>query len=221
MVEKYPSIPHWHKSPSVHRDDSYHADPDFFVGKRVVITEKIDGGNTLLHDGQVYARSVTSPASDGWFGMVKKHHAYKTLDSEFTPYSFYGEDIYGIHSIKYNPVKEDETYLLFAVKNATIFMSWEQVEYFAKRLEVRTVPVVHKGIFKSVDEITNFFESTIDKGSKLGPISEGFVMRTDGAIQDKEFTMKVCKYVRRNHVQTDQHWKRNWQPANLQKEHVS
>lgn len=71
---KYPSTPHWPWSQKVHRDDTYHKNPEFFVNKKVVMTEKIDGGNTLLFNGDVYARSVLTPANDGWFAMVKKHH---------------------------------------------------------------------------------------------------------------------------------------------------
>src|SRR3546814_4819825 len=57
---------------------SYHGDPKFFLNRPVVITEKLDGGNTCLWNGQVYARSVESPANDGWFAMVKKHHAWRS-----------------------------------------------------------------------------------------------------------------------------------------------
>lgn len=39
-----------------------HVNPDRFVGQDVVVTEKLDGGNTLPHAGKVYARSVSAPA---------------------------------------------------------------------------------------------------------------------------------------------------------------
>ena len=51
---KYPSTPNWPWSPSIGRGDDMHADPDRFVGEDVVVTEKLDGGNTLL------------PKASGW-----------------------------------------------------------------------------------------------------------------------------------------------------------
>ena len=50
---KYPKTPYWPWSPSIGRDDAVHPDPSRFVGESVVATEKLDGGNTLLHAGKV------------------------------------------------------------------------------------------------------------------------------------------------------------------------
>lgn len=60
---KYPSTPYWPWSPSIGRGDDVHANPDRFVGEDLVVTEKLDGGNTLLHAGKVYSRSVSAPFS--------------------------------------------------------------------------------------------------------------------------------------------------------------
>ena len=73
------------------------------MGERVVVTEKLDGGNTLLHAGKVYARSVLVPSEGPWMAMVKKHHAWKVNEPDVW---IYGEDIYGVHSIEYGPVRE-------------------------------------------------------------------------------------------------------------------
>ena len=43
---KYPRTPYWPWSPSIGRDDGVHPDPSRFVGESVVVTEKLDGGNT-------------------------------------------------------------------------------------------------------------------------------------------------------------------------------
>ena len=64
---KYSRTPYWPWSPSIGRDDGVHPDPSRFVGESVVVTEKLDGGNTLLHAGRVCARSVSPPAkASGW-----------------------------------------------------------------------------------------------------------------------------------------------------------
>jgi len=47
--------------------------------------------------------------------MVKKHHAWKITDPDV---HLYGEDIYGVHSIEYAPVRETETFHAFALRDS-------------------------------------------------------------------------------------------------------
>lgn len=110
---KYPSSPYWPWSPTIGRGDAVHANPSRFVGEDVVVTEKLDGGNTLLHAGRVYSRSVSTPSDGKWMAMVKKHHAWKVTEPDVY---LYGEDIYGVHSIAYEPVAEDRTFYAFALR---------------------------------------------------------------------------------------------------------
>jgi len=212
---KYPSTPHWPDSQSVHRDDSYHVDPEYFVGKNVVITEKLDGGCTTLYNGEVYARSNVAPSHAGWMGMVRKHHAYKTLIDCGSPRFYYGEDLYGIHSIEYDEMIENETFRLFAIRHGDKFLSWENVEAEAKILQVPTVPVQAKCIGYNSDFYTRNFEYNIQNPSALGGECEGFVMRIADEFSADEFSMNVVKYVRANHVQTDQHWRKNWKQCKI------
>ena len=86
-----------------------------FVGREVVITEKLDGGNTCLYGGEVYARSTGAPSHAGWMGMVRKHHAWKTVDTR-PDVVLYGEDLFGIHSIEYDAMREQDTFRLFAAR---------------------------------------------------------------------------------------------------------
>ena len=79
---KYPKTPYWPWSPSVGRDDGVHSEPSRFVGDSVVVTEKLDGGNTLLHSGKVYGRSMAAPSEGKWTAMVKKHHAWKVSEPD-------------------------------------------------------------------------------------------------------------------------------------------
>lgn len=221
---KYPSTPHWPWSPTVHKDDRVHSNPEFFLNKQVVITEKLDGGNTCLWNGNVYARSTSQPATQGWFAMVKKHHAFKTLVDKHYPRWIYGEDLYGVHSIEYDPMPEDKTFYPFAVRYITdnapgpendMFASWDVVEQEASIMGVETVPLVMVTRFDNVNEITETFEHYIQQTSLLGGECEGFVMRVFNKFEAKDFALNVCKYVRPNHVQTDEHWTKNWKPCKL------
>lgn len=215
---KFPSTTHWPWSETVHRDDTVHSDPESFVGQEVVITEKLDGGNTCLWNGEVYARSTSQPSRAGWMAMVRKHHAWKTV-GDSPELVFYGEDLYGIHSIEYHPMPEDQTYRLFAVRQVgetgDRFREWDFVELTAKYLSVPHVPVLFRGVFESTGAITEWFVKNLREPSVLGGSREGFVMRRVEAFNASEFSHKVAKYVRAHHVQTDQHWTKNWQPAKM------
>jgi hypothetical protein len=211
---KYPSSPHWPWSQQVHKDDRYHQDPEWFVGREVGISEKLDGGNTCLNAGEVYARSTGQPATQGWFAMVKKHHVWKT--SHIDPsISIYGEDLYGVHSITYDALKEDETFRVFNVREGDEWMSLEHREAFVRVFGFLTVPQLFRGTFQSVKEITQWFEHHIKEPSVLGPVREGFVLQVTDRFHNDTFAQNVAKYVRANHVQTDEHWTRNWKPASL------
>lgn len=211
---KYPSTPHWPWSEKVHRNDSYHINPEHFVGKEVVITEKIDGGNTCLWDGQAYARSTSTPSAAGWFAMVKKHHAWKTAGEK--TFFFYGEDIYGVHSIEYDAIPEDETFRVFAVRGYDdYFLNWDAVVGLSDKYNLPVAPVSFRGTFSSVDDVTAWFKQNRPLPSFMGPEREGFVMRVVEHFPADQFATNVCKYVRKDHVQTDEHWTRNWKPCKI------
>jgi len=211
---KYPSSPHWPWSPCVHKDDRYHQEPERFLGVEVGISEKLDGGNTCLNAGEAYARSTGQPATQGWFAMVKKHHAWRTIDID-PRISIYGEDLYGIHSIEYDALKEDETYRVFNIREGDEWLGLDERIQFCKTYEFLTVPLLFRGTFHSVKEITLWFEHHINQPSALGPHREGFVLQLTERFHNDSFAHNVAKYVRKGHVQTDQHWTRNWKPATL------
>lgn len=200
----------------MHRDDNVHEAPERFVGQEVVITEKLDGGNTCLWSGDVYARSTGQPATQGWFAMVKKHHAWKTTGLD-PKYQVYGEDLYGIHSIEYQPVKEDQTYRIFNIREGDEWMSWDEVKAMADSLNILHVPERFRGSFDSIDAISKWLSEHIKQPSALGGECEGFVIRHANRFHADDFQNNVTKYVRKGHVQTDQHWTRNWKPIPLEK----
>ena len=69
----------------------------------------------------------------------------------------YGEDIYGVHSIEYDPVPENETFYAFALRFADgSFSSFQALVKYAREHEIPVVPVLYEGVFQSVDEIKNF-----------------------------------------------------------------
>ena len=213
---KYPRTPYWPHSPAIGRGNSIHPDPRRFVGRPVVVTEKLDGSNVLIHRGKVYGRSVGTETNAKWMAMVKKHHAWRVTDPDVY---LYGEDIYGIHSIQYRAVREDETFYAFALRDGEgNFQSMAVLERFAADRSIPVVPILRRDEFGSVGEIRDFFRDEHAKESVLGGEREGVVMRLAGAFPSSEFARNVCKSVRQDHVQTDQHWTRNWRPCALRAE---
>ena len=126
----------------------------------------------------------------------------------------YGEDIYGVHSIVYEPVPEDETFYVFALRRGATFTDWDAVEAKASDLGIPTVPVLYKGTFESVQEVDAFAKAASESPSALGGDREGVVIRVASAFSADMFTAHVCKSVRPNHVQPGaSHWRTHWQPC--------
>ena len=209
---KYPRTPYWTWSPTVAPDGRRVADPEVFVGTEVVVTEKLDGSNTLLHDGQAYGRSVSAPSTAPWTAMVKKHHAWKLAGQDIL---LYGEDIYGVHSIEYGPVAEDRTLYVFALRRGDRFESFDEVQLLADRLRIPVVPVVWRGRFGSVDALRELVVEAHTRPSRLGGQREGVVIRQAEGFPSADFGNLVCKSVRRDHIQTDEHWTGRWKPCAL------
>ena len=208
---KYPSTPYWPYSPAIGRDERVHPAPGTFVGSPVVATEKLDGTNTLIHDGKVYARSVAAPSDAKWMAMVKKHHAWKVQEPGVY---LYGENIYAVHSIEYGPVAEQETFYAFALRDERgMFASFGDLEAYAASKDIPTVPVLHRRRFATVGQIRQFVDDAHQQSSSLGGEREGVVLRLEEGFRGSEFAKSVCKSVRRGHVQDDEHWTRNWRPC--------
>ena len=108
---RYARTPCWPGSPSRPQGDRVTPCPEAFLGVELVVTEKLDGSNVTLHAGRVYARS-TSPgpaARSPWLAVARKHHAWKLARPGLENVLLHGEDLYGVHAIEYDPMREDRT----------------------------------------------------------------------------------------------------------------
>ena len=210
---KYPRTPYLPFSPSIDESDRDNViDPAVFVNRRVIITEKLDGSNVAMLNGALYARSTTTPSEHPWHAMVKKHHAWKTQNLDVV---FYGEDIYGVHSIEYEPVRETDTFHLFAVRKDSKFLSWQEVRTSALSLDFPLVPVLYEGFIGSVEDLETRVTTFQRQKSALGGKREGVVVRVSDQFDEADWAISIAKSVRANHVQTNQHWTRRWKPAKI------
>jgi len=216
---KYPRTYHVPFSPGATKDDKKLKDGwfEYYRGKEIVVTEKLDGENSCLCQKGVFARShgaeTRSPWSINLWGDNGLYWKVKGLiDDDLL---IFGENLYGEHSIHYEKLRD--YFHVFACYNETTdkWWSWDDVKFVSKVLGVPHVPTLWRGIAESEDQIRELIIQTMNMPSAYGNTKEGVVMRLANEFDGEDFPNYVCKYVRANHVQTDEHWTRNWKKAEL------
>ncbi len=217
---KYPRTYHLPWSPGATSDDKKLQDGwfDFYKGKEVVFTEKLDGENTAMTHYDVYARSHGAPTRSPWSRNL--WDSYDGLYWKIKQYigpneTIYGENLYGEHSIHYDCLSD--YWHMFAVNDGNLWYSWDEVKEFAKILCVPHVPELERCVLREEGEVKEIIDELMEHTSYYACKSgrEGVVMRITDSFPIMEFSNYVCKYVRANHVQTDEHWTRNWKKAQL------
>lgn len=192
---KYPRTYHLPWSPGVSEDDETISDIRIFRDCEVVVTEKMDGENCTMYQDNIHARSLDS--RHHWTrDWVKSFHG--TIAHNIPEgFRICGENVYAKHSVGYDNL---ETYFYgFSVWNEDTCLSWDDtLEYFSL-LGITPVKVLYRGTF-SMQTLINV-QKQLDFN-----VTEGYVMRKVGSFKLNDFKNNVGKFVRKNHVQTDQHW---------------
>ncbi|BBA65408.1 2'-5' RNA ligase [Xanthomonas phage XacN1] len=191
---KYPRTMHMPWSPGVQSDDKVIKTTDQFNGRRVILTEKMDGENTTMYRDGIHARSIDSahhPSRD-WVKRIWAENAWMIPDGD----RICGENMYAQHSVVY---EELESYFyVFSVWHGTKCYDWDYTVSVG-RLGMPHVKVLYDGIYdeKVIRDICESLDT-----SRI----EGAVLRIADEILYEEFDKYVMKYVRKGHVQTDEHW---------------
>ena len=191
---KYPRTPHLPWSPGASGDDLHLTSHKNFEAQAVVVTEKLDGENTSLYRNHIHARSLDSrhhPSRD-WVKAL--HGNIKHLIPE--GWRVCGENVYAKHSVYYANLTS--YFYVFSVWDEdNTCLAWDDTLVWAAKLGLEPVPVLYEG---------NWDELPI----KTLPLNlekqEGYVVRKRAAFPYADFSNSVAKWVRKNHVQTDQHW---------------
>lgn len=203
---KYPRTPHLPQSPGGTRDDRRMQDLSSFDNRFLVVTEKLDGSNVCLQADACYARSHGHVPNHPSFDMFKGFHAQ--VKHRIPGYlQVFGEWLYARHSIHYTELLN--YFMIFGVRDLRTmkWCSWAEVELWAEELGVSTVPHLFEAT-PQTDRDKLIAKFGISAPSKAGaPEREGFVVRWADEFHDHEFERAVGKWVRANHVQTDEHWK--------------
>lgn len=193
---RYPRTPHLPFSAGRTDDDKVLASVEHFDDKDVVVTLKMDGENTSLYRDGYHARSLDSrhhPSRD-W---LKAFHAGFAHDIP-EGWRVCGENLYARHSVAYDALPS--FFMGFSVwtdKNTAL--SWDDTLEFFELLGVVPVPTLYRGAFS--EPLVKKLAAEMDTQR-----NEGLVVRLAGCIAYGSFAASAAKWVRPQHVQTDQHW---------------
>jgi hypothetical protein len=157
----------------------------------------LDGENTTMYRDHIHARSLDSGhhPSRSW---VKQLHSQICQDIP-EGYRISGENMFAKHSIHYHNLKS--FFYIFGMwnkKNALV--SWDETIEWAQLLSLPTPRILYRGVFDE-ELIKNLYTPTLE-----GDECEGYVLRYEGEISMRDFSRMVLKYVRKGHIQTNQHW---------------
>ncbi|MEM9547945.1 MAG: RNA ligase family protein [Bacteroidota bacterium] len=117
--------------------------PDGYVSAfaemdKLILTEKLDGQNNCFNKYRVFARSHTAPTKHPWDKPLIER--WQLIKNELNNLEIFGENMFGIHSIAY---KNLESYFyVFAVREHDVWLSWEEVKFYAELLDFPTVPEI-------------------------------------------------------------------------------
>lgn len=206
---KYPRTYHlpW-SSPS--SDDRMLNSVAGFVGKEVVVTEKLDGENTTLYNDYVHARSLEKASGAD---RAEVWRAWTQIAHEIPEgWRVCGENLLIKHSIHYKQLRA--YFQVFSIWNErNICLSWDETWEWTQLLGLQTVPVLYRGEWDE-EKVRSLYVP-----NRTPDPMEGYVVRNSGAFNYGAFRDNVAKFVRLNHVSTDSHWRHSrWEKNALWQE---
>lgn len=189
---KYPRTPHLPYSLGATSDDKKLSQAEWDkIAKKLegslVLSEKMDGENTTIAREFIHARSLDSkhhPSRDWlknlWGGI--RYSIPKDI-------RIHGENLYAQHSIYYDELPS--FFMVFGISRGDNFLSVAETKDISDSL----------GLW-----CAEFSERIPTAGYNSTREMEGYVVRNKGSFLIKDFQKNVFKFVRPNHVQTDEHW---------------
>lgn len=195
---RYPRTHHAPWSEGMHGDDRRIASMEAFIGRRVIVSAKMDGENTTLMTDGLYARSPDgrSHPSRNWV----KGRVWSRIAGDIPEgWRICGENLFARHSIVYEQLPS--YFLGFSIWNErNMRLGWDETLEWFRLLEIEPVQVLYDGVY---DE--KLIRGLYD-GKKDWARSEGYVITLADAISYAQFRTCAAKVVRANHVQTTAHW---------------
>lgn len=201
---KYPRTYHVPWSPNLQNDDRMHENVNFFLGKTIVATIKLDGENTTMYNDYIHARSLDSNhhESRSWVKSLWGKIAHE-IPKEWR---ICGENVYAKHSIPYRHL--NSYFYVFSIWDENNqCLSWEETKQYSEMLGLQTVPEMCTFQVSSLEKFKGMLNTwwQVTKKQSPDPV-EGYVVRNIDSFPYKNFRRETAKYVREGHVQTDKFW---------------
>ena len=192
---KYPRTMHFPWSPNLQNDDRMLQTTEGWEGVEYVFTEKMDGEGTTFYNGELHARSLEfeQHPSRTFIKAIWAQCGYDIPKG----YRVCGENLTAKHSIRYEGLTS--YFEVFNIWNGLTCLSWDETLEWTALLGLQHVPVLHRGPYS--DALCKEICATVHPEKQ-----EGVVARPARAFHMREYPFIVGKYVRKGHVQTDQHW---------------
>ena len=192
---KYPRTRHAPWSRSKTDDDKVHPTMKQFEGQHVIVTEKMDGENTTMYSDNIHARSIDSRnhPSRNWVKQLHGEIAHMIPEGM----RVCGENMYAKHSIAYDDLSS--FFLVFNIWDGDLCLSWKDTLEWCELLGLDHVRVLYNDTYD--EEAVRSLWTPNDADD-----IEGYVIRFSGEVRRSEFSDKFAKFVRKGHVQTDEHW---------------
>lgn len=189
----------------------------YFIGKEVIVTEKVDGGNESLLTDACLPRAMDDNSfmygheSRNWiksFWNNIKHDIPEDLIISV-------ENMFAVHTIYYDLLPSYAIGLGVWSKSKNCLLCYDECLEWFSLLNISPAPLLYRGIY---DE--NKIKECFTGKSKLATdsIQEGYVIRLAEEIARKEFGMKVAKFVTTKFEIPDEHWSKNQIRLNKLKE---
>lgn len=192
---KYPRTFHFPWSPNLQNDDRMLKTTEGWDGVDYVFTEKMDGEGTTFYNGELHARSLEfeQHPSRTFIKAIWAQCGYDIPKG----YRVCGENLTAKHSIRYDGLQS--YFEVFNIWNGLTCLSWDETLEWTALLGLEHVPVLHRGPYS--DALCKEICASVHPEKQ-----EGVVARPARAFHMREYPFVVGKYVRKGHVQTDQHW---------------
>ena len=197
MNYKYPRTFHLPWSEGATNDDKVLKNVNNFIGKEVMVSLKMDGEGVSIYNNYLHARSLDSKdhPSRHWIKQLQQNIRYKIPEG----WRICGENLFAQHSIHYNNLTS--YFLAFSIWDENnICLNWDDTVDFLSEWELCHVPILYRGIWDE-EKIKKCFTGNSEYGEQ-----EGYVVRLVESFKYEDFSKCVAKFVRKNHVQTNDHW---------------
>lgn len=199
MKQKYPRSWHLDYSPKSTSDDKKHQNDLHFDGVDVIVTIKMDGENTTIYNDHFHARSIDSKIDSEDRRWIDALRVSKIEGNIPESYRICGENLFYKHTCEYNDLKS--MFYVFSIWDGDICLSWDETSMWCGLLDLEIVPVIYDGVYNK-DIILKSFSNYLKDNN-----SEGFVIRKKDEFNINDFSHSLSKYVRKEFLIPDQHWR--------------